>query len=121
MPSRERYQNRIELLRRALDVADSANPSVRAPARIWHQPGHQREFQRAPVREYGSSYSALHRLEKQKLVAADLKLSENNQRIKVHRLAAAGKEQLSSEHSPLSQLTQAMAGILSPKQEESEI
>jgi transcriptional regulator len=69
----------------------------------------------------GSLYPALHRLEKQKWVAADWQLSENNQRVKVYRLTAAGKKQLSAERSRWSQLLEAMAGILDPADEQGEL
>ena len=41
----------------------------------------------------GSLYPALHRLEKQKLIAATWKLSANKQRTRVYRLTAAGRRQ----------------------------
>ena len=63
----------------------------------------------------GSLYPALHRLEKQKWITADWKTSENKQRVKVYRLTAAGKKQLSAERSRWSELLEAMAGILDPK------
>ena len=68
----------------------------------------------------GSLYPALHRLEKQKWIAADWKVSDNKQQVKVYRLTAAGKKQLSSERSRWSELVEAMAGVLNPKREGSE-
>ena len=55
----------------------------------------------------GTVYPALHRLEKKKWIAADWKLSENNQRVKVYRLTAAGRRQLSAERSWWIQLLEA--------------
>ena len=69
----------------------------------------------------GSLYPALHRLEKQKWIASAWKFSENKQRVKIYRLTAAGKKQLSAERSRWSQLLQAMSGILEPRGKESEI
>jgi PadR family transcriptional regulator PadR len=66
----------------------------------------------------GSLYPALHRLEKQKLVAAEWKLSENNQRTRVYRLTSKGKKQLTSERSRWSQLSAAIAGVLNPAKSE---
>ena len=65
-------------------------------------------------------YPALHRLERQKLIAAEWKTSENNQRVRVYRLSAAGKKKLASERSRWAQISQAIAGILGPAGEESE-
>src|SRR6202795_4649370 len=42
----------------------------------------------------GSLYPALHRLEKKRAIAADWETSENNQRVRVYRLTAAGRKQL---------------------------
>lgn len=61
----------------------------------------------------GSLYPALHRLERQKLVAAVWKISENKQRTRVYRLTAVGRQQLASERSKWDQLVEAIGGILS--------
>jgi PadR family transcriptional regulator PadR len=66
----------------------------------------------------GSLYPALHRLEKQKLIAAEWKQSENNQRTRVYKLTAKGKKQLVSERSRWSQLSEAIAGVLNPVKSE---
>ncbi|HEV3486712.1 MAG TPA: PadR family transcriptional regulator, partial [Vicinamibacterales bacterium] len=47
--------------------------------------------------EHGSLYPALHRLEKQGLIDAEWKLTENKQRAKYYRLTAAGRRQLEAE------------------------
>ena len=62
----------------------------------------------------GSLYPALHRLERQKLIVAEWKLSENNQRVRVYRLSAAGKKKLVAERSRWAQMSQAIAGVLEP-------
>src|SRR6266536_3331062 len=49
--------------------------------------------------EHGSLYPALHRLEKEGWLASEWKQSEANRRAKYYRLTAAGKRQLSKEHS----------------------
>jgi len=68
----------------------------------------------------GSLYPALHRLEKQKWIAATWKLSENKQRTRVYRLTAAGRRQLVSERSRWDRLVDAMSGILAkPRESES--
>jgi len=66
----------------------------------------------------GSLYPALHRLEKQRLIAATWKVSANNQRTRVYRLTAAGRRQLDSERSRWQLLVDAMSGILAKTGEE---
>ena len=62
----------------------------------------------------GSLYPALHRLERQGAIAADWEVSENNQRVRVYRLTAAGRKQLAAERSKWGQLADAIAGIMAP-------
>ena len=62
----------------------------------------------------GSLYPALHRLKRQKWIAAEWTISENKQRVRVYRLTPTGKRQLASERSRWAQLTEAIAGILNP-------
>src|SRR5438132_14139833 len=49
--------------------------------------------------EAGSLYPAVHRLERQGLIASEWKLSENKQRAKYYRLTARGRKQLVREES----------------------
>ena len=62
--------------------------------------------------ETGSLYPALHRLERQKLIAAEWDVSESGQRIRVYRLTTAGKKHLVAERSRWEQLSSAIAAIL---------
>jgi len=64
----------------------------------------------------GSLYPALHRLERAKWIAAEWKKSENQQRVKVYRLTAAGKKQLLAERSRWEQTVIAIGGILRHEQ-----
>ena len=65
----------------------------------------------------GSLYPALHRLERQKWIAAAWELSENKQRTRVYRLTRAGRRQLVSERSRWEKLVEAMTGVLAKPQE----
>jgi PadR family transcriptional regulator, regulatory protein PadR len=121
MPASEHYQNRIELLQGTLDL-------LILQTLLWG-PKHGYQISQA-IRlnsgellrvDTGSLYPALHRLEKQKWVASEWKLSENRQRVKVYRLTAAGKKQLSAQRSRWSQLSDAIAGILKPAPEKGEV
>ena len=109
-----RYQNRIELLQGTLDLL------ILQTLRWGAQHGYGiSQAIRANSGELlqvdtGSLYPALHRLERQKWIAADWKTSENKQRVRVYRLTAEGKKQLQSELSRWEQLTNAITGVLNP-------
>jgi transcriptional regulator len=62
----------------------------------------------------GSLYPALQRLQKQKWLSAEWKVSENKQDVKVYTLTVAGKRQLTQERSRWEQITGAVAGVLNP-------
>ena len=68
--------------------------------------------------DHGSLYPALQRLERRGWITAQWGSSENNRRAKYYRLTAAGRKQLMAETSKWEQLTQAIARILQPNQEE---
>ena len=108
MAKRGRYQNRIELLQGTLDL-------LVLQTLQW---GPQHGYGIAQAIQAGSSdvlqvdtgslYPALHRLERQKWIAATWKLSANKQRTRVYRLTAAGRRQLASERSRWETLVGAM-------------
>jgi transcriptional regulator len=113
---KERYQNRIELLQGTLDLL------ILQTLQWGPQHGYgitlairSRSGEILQV-DTGSLYPALHRLEKQKWVKAEWKVSQNKQRAKFYRLTAAGKKQLTNERSKWSQLSDAIAGVLKPEQ-----
>lgn len=60
----------------------------------------------------GSLYPALHRLERQHLVAARWERSEQKQRVRVYRLSAAGRRQLERERAKWERMAAAVAGVL---------
>jgi len=114
MPKTEKYQNRVELLQGTLDL-------LVLQTLLWG-PQHGYGISQA-IRmksgdvldvETGSLYPALHRLEKQKWIASDWQLSENKQRVKIYRLTAAGRKQLTAERSRWNKLLEAMGGVLNP-------
>jgi PadR family transcriptional regulator PadR len=115
MPARkERYQNQIEVLQGTLDML------ILQTLQWGPQHGYGiTQAMRANSGEVlnvdtGSLYPALHRLERQRWISASWKTSENKQRVRVYRLTAAGKRQLSSERSRWEKLQAAIAGILNP-------
>lgn len=113
-----RYQNRIELVQGTLDLL------ILQVLQWGPQHGYAigqalrlESGERLQV-DTGSLYPALHRLERQKFVAAEWKLSENRQRTKVDRLTPAGRKQLLSERSRWAELSEAIGRILSPRRGE---
>ena len=118
MPRATRYKNRIELLQGTLDLLILRT--------LQWGPQHGYGIAQA-IRlnssdvfqvDTGSLYPALHRLERQKLIAASWKLSENKQRTRVYRLTRSGRNQLTSQRSRWAQFVDAMAGILNAPQPE---
>src|SRR5690242_10428856 len=107
MPKAERYQNRIELLQGTLDML--VLQTLRWGPQHGYGISHAIRLNSGDLLQVdtGSLYPALHRLERQKWIASEWKLSENKQRVKIYRLTAAGKKQLSAERSRWSQLLQA--------------
>lgn len=115
-----RYQNRIELLQGTLDLL--ILQTLRWGAQHGYGIGQAIRASSGEVLQVdtGSLYPALHRLERQKWIVADWKVSENKQRVRVYRLTANGKKQLDSERSRWAQLSDAIAGVLNPAERESE-
>ncbi len=64
--------------------------------------------------ERGSLYPALHRLERQGLIAAEWKASEMNRRAKYYRLTASGRKQLVAEQSKWKLLVRTIARVMRP-------
>ena len=112
MAKRARYRNRIELLQGTLDLL------ILETLRWGPQHGYgiaqaiQAGSSDVLQVDTGSLYPALHRLERQKWVAATWKLSANKQRTRVYRLTPAGRRQLVSERSRWQKFVDAMTGIL---------
>jgi len=114
------YRNRIELLQGTLDLM------ILQMLQWGPQHGYgislairNRSGEILQV-DTGSLYPALHRLEKQKWVASEWKVSENKQRAKYYRLTAAGKRQLAQQRSRWQRLTDAIAGVLDQSGSETE-
>jgi transcriptional regulator len=112
-----RYQNRIELLQGTLDllILQTLQWGPRHGYGI-SQAIRLDSGERLQV-DTGSLYPALHRLERQRFVKGEWKLSEAKQRTRVYSLTAAGKKQLVSERSRWAQLSEAIGGILKKRRD----
>jgi len=77
MEKKRRYQNRIELFAGDAGPADSADAAMGVPARLWDQRGDPYP-PASCCSGFSSLLSALHRLEKQKWIKAEWKISETN-------------------------------------------
>jgi PadR family transcriptional regulator PadR len=115
MKKTESYRNRIELLQGTLDM-------MILQALQWgpiHGYGIARSIRLKSSDvlqiETGSLYPALHRLERQKWVKSEWKLTETNQRAKFYRITAKGKEQLSSDFERWQQMVRAIGAVMEPE------
>jgi PadR family transcriptional regulator PadR len=120
MRKKTQYQNKIELLQGTLDLL------ILQTLQWGPQHGYGiSQLIRTNSGEVlqvdtGSLYPALHRLERQKSIDSEWKISENKQKVKVYRLTANGKKQLATERSRWEQLSAAIASALNPQTKESE-
>lgn len=64
--------------------------------------------------EFGSLYPALKRLEAKGWIASAWETSEHNRRAKYYKLTAAGRKQLSREHSKWTDFVNAVARVMGP-------
>lgn len=62
--------------------------------------------------ETGSLYPASHRLERQKWVKSEWKLTESKQRAKFYQLTPMGRKQLASEHQRWLELVRAITAVM---------
>lgn len=120
MPKKLPYQNRIELLQGTLDLL--ILQTLQWGPQHGYGISQQIRTNSGEVLQVdtGSLYPALHRLERQKSIRSEWKISENNQQVKVYRLTANGKKQLATQRSRWEQLSEAIASALNPPNKESE-
>ena len=68
--------------------------------------------------ETGSLYPALHRLERQRWVKSEWKITDSKQRAKFYTITALGKKQLLSDHEQWHTLVRAIGAIMDPEKEQ---
>lgn len=64
--------------------------------------------------EHGSLYPALHRLEKNGCITSKWERTERGREMRIYRLTAKGRKQLTIEQSRWDELVRAMARVLKP-------
>ena len=117
MVKRKGYQNRIELVQGTLDML------ILRTLQWGPQHGHGigqslgARSENALQIEHGTLYPALHRLERAGWLAAEWRQSEAKRRAKYYRLTAAGKRQLSKEHSNWEKAVRTIALLMRPAKE----
>jgi len=115
MAENTKYQNRIELLQGTLDML--------VLHALQQEPMHgyaiaqviRKRSGEVLTAETGSLYPALHRLERQKWVKSEWKLTESKQRAKFYQLTALGKKQLTTDHQRWLQLVRAIGAVMEPE------
>jgi PadR family transcriptional regulator, regulatory protein PadR len=112
-----RYQNRIEILQGTLDLLILQTLQWGPQHGYGISTAIRNRSGEALQVDTGSLYPALHRLERQKWIKAEWRISESKQRARFYQLTAAGKKQLTKERSRWSQLTDAIAGVLRTDEE----
>jgi PadR family transcriptional regulator, regulatory protein PadR len=115
MGETSKYQNRIELLQGTLDML-VLQALQREPMHGYAiaQVIRNRSGEVLTV-ETGSLYPALHRLERQKWVKSEWKLTESKQRAKYYKLTPLGKKQLTADHQRWLQLVRAISSVMEPE------
>jgi transcriptional regulator len=119
MADTTKYQNRIELLQGTLDML-ILQALQRRPMHGYSiaQVIRSKSGEVLAV-ETGSLYPALHRLEKQKWVVSEWKLTESKQRAKYYQLTPLGQQQLVSDHERWLQMVRAIASVMAPSEVQS--
>ena len=108
----EKYRNRIDLLQGTLDmlILQSLQWGPQHGYAI-SQALRARSGEVLQV-ETGSLYPALHRMERQKWIAAEWRQTEQNQRARFYKITAEGRRQLAANRSRWNTMVAAIASIL---------
>ena len=111
-PDKAAYQNRVELLQGTLDMLVLRALSIEP----MHGYGIAQLIRTRSgdvlTVETGSLYPALHRLERQKWVKSEWKLTESKQRAKFYQLTALGRKQLTADHDRWMRMVRAIGAVM---------
>lgn len=110
--------SRLELMQGTLDML-ILRTLVLGPSHGHEIAKHiQRSTQDVLQVEHGSLYPALHRLERKGWVSAKWEMPKGGKReFKYYRLTAAGKKQLTAEHSKWRRLVRTIGRVMEPAKE----
>src|SRR6201998_126800 len=113
-----RDADRVELLQGTLDMLILR--TLLLGPRHGHAIAKSIEYNSGDVLQVdqGSLYPALHRLIRRGWIASEGGTSENNRRAKFYRLTAKGRRQLTVETGKWEKLSEAIARILKPAEQE---
>jgi PadR family transcriptional regulator, regulatory protein PadR len=108
----DEYRNRIELLQGTLDmlILQTLQWGTQHGYAI-SQALRTRSAEVLQV-ETGSLYPALHRMERHKWVAAEWRMTEQNQRARFYKITPEGRKQLARDRSEWDAMVTAIASIL---------
>ncbi|MGC2638993.1 MAG: PadR family transcriptional regulator [Acidobacteriaceae bacterium] len=110
--AKEDYRNRIELLQGTLDML--ILQTLQWGAQYGYAVSQALRARSGEVLqvETGSLYPALHRMERHKWIAAEWKMTEQNQRARFYRITAEGRKQLARDRSKWDTMVAAIASIM---------
>lgn len=109
------YENRVEVLQGALDMLILQVLQWGPMHGYGIAQGIRLKSSEVLQIETGSLYPALHRLERQKWVKSEWKLTESRQRARYYQLTALGKKQLTADHQRWLQLVRAIGAVMEPE------
>jgi PadR family transcriptional regulator, regulatory protein PadR len=110
--AKDDYRNRIELLQGTLDML--ILQTLQWGPQHGYAISQALRSRSADVLqvETGSLYPALHRMERHKWIAAEWKMTEQNQRARFYKITAEGRKQLARDRSKWDAMVAAIASIL---------
>ncbi len=112
MNSAESYKNRIELLQGTLDMLILQALQWGAMHGYGIAQSIRLKSNEVLQVETGSLYPALHRLERQKWVKSEWKMTESRQRAKFYQITKKGKEQLAADHERWQAMVRAIGAVM---------
>ena len=109
---KEKYRNRVELLQGTLDMLVLQTLQWGAQHGYGISQALRNRSGEVLQVETGSLYPALHRMARQKWIAAEWRQTEQNQRARFYRITAEGRRQLANDRSKWDAMVAAIASIL---------
>ena len=109
---REKYRNRIELLQGTLDMLILQTLQWGAQHGYGISQALRSRSGEVLQVETGSLYPALHRMERQKWIAAEWRQTEQHQRARFYRITAEGRRHLAHDRSKWETMVAAIGSIL---------